>query len=89
MPLLHQLNEQQPTPMALSLADFPDCCLIDFLIFIPFPGGPMVVFEVIGRLLVAVFPSLHDRGQAKNGWASLRPTRGLPSTVLASSPWCG
>jgi hypothetical protein len=25
----------------------------------------MVVFEVIGRLLVAVCPSLHDRGRAK------------------------
>lgn len=37
----------------------------------------MVVFEVIGRPLVAVCPSLHDRGRAKRGWVSLGPTRGL------------
>lgn len=28
----------------------------------------MVVFEVIGRRLVAACPSLHDRGRAKKGY---------------------
>ena len=34
----------------------------------------MVVFEVIGWRLVAVYPSLHDRGRAKRGgrlWVQL------------------
>jgi hypothetical protein len=52
------------------------CCLIDFCIALHFSRSPMVVFEVIGRLMqrfVRVFMIAAER----NRWMSLSPKRGL------------